>query len=1053
MTSLKELYKIKINLETSSTKLDIYSSIIKKINGSIFGNNNVLFIPTRFNNVNLLQKDFLYELPNYMYSNIANMDSSKKIFVYFILYYSIFRKINSKKSITESLISFSLLESLTIISIEKNYLIIHPNNKEDSLRIPMKKYLSNNNIIEEYKLLFRMIYNKLDNELVIQNSNDDIYIARYKEKNYSYSDIIDIIELDNSISNRIEGIANKIREIKPTRNIIKGNNDYDFFWILFNLYLLGNTSELRHHHYVSSLLINGDVLGKGFGSFVFSSKNKFHSDESFFAEQFTHLIWSFFSVIELKTQISQTINHAIKSAIAAIMARNMSHNLGSHVLSYASVNLNHPFDMQVLLEYIQERMDFIAQITAEPPKWTMSMHFIGQLMRNFYKQRILLNYITKSEGLSAKEYNIDNNNNILQVIILDNKGNEIIPNGNNNSFEDPLVAIPGGITGAHAFYTILENIIRNAAKHSFNIEEDKGLIIYVQIDDSEDKYVTVKVYDNVTKNIKTGEKDDQRKDIMLFQKLEDKLKQALIEETGSLRYENWGLAEIKIGAGFLNKKEQDEIGKKIENINDLLIKPFDFEEDNNSYIGYKFNIPKPKYVLIILKDENSINRIKKEVEENKLENNGIYLKTYNDIKDEAKLDYEFILYQKDTEIESLKSKCSERIIEFEEIFINRKKIITINNCHATLNGKKIKVKDIKIVIKEIGILREILYKTWINCLLGKNEKVCLEVSPYENYSGGSSISNIEAYKYSVETLLKSFSKDNAAYEVFKDFLNKNTPDIANDLYKKLIKNDKTVISKLIDKKSTVVDMFKKYEEDIETLPNIFKESSGQESKELNKSVYKKYFDGEKLTKDKYDKNCKNANRNTLKIKYKRHASSKTNNEYYVEALSGSQSYFNQVADFVKNETKNIDVTNSDNIFAYSLIEAGLLDITVVDERVFEFYEGNPQIRERFNSVNIRVLKDLTKLKTDTKTNSKNILIIHQGIIDKVDKKKFQKTYTNLVNKYTYRYITSGSGDKKTENNNIPVLKEFKFIPFSNVRSALMRQYPEKYILIQSLMKI
>ena len=66
--------------------------------------------------------------------------------------------------------------------------------------------------------------------------------------------------------------------------------------------------------------------------------------------------------------VKKSLKNAIKSAVAAIMSRNMSHNLGSHVLSYASTNLNHPFDMQVLSEYLQERMDFIAQITYQDRK-------------------------------------------------------------------------------------------------------------------------------------------------------------------------------------------------------------------------------------------------------------------------------------------------------------------------------------------------------------------------------------------------------------------------------------------------------------------------------------------------------------------------------------------------------------------------------------------------------------------------------------------------------------------------------------------------------------
>jgi len=180
--------------------------------------------------------------------------------------------------------------------------------------------------------------------------------------------------------------------------------------------------------------------------------------------------------------------YALKSALSAIMSRNMSHNIGSHVLSYASTNLNHPEDMRVLTEYLQERMDFIAQITSKIPEWSMPMRFEGQLMQNFYKQRILLNYIAFSEGLTAFEKDDkDNVENKLKINISnfkEDKNKKII-----NNEKDPLIAIPGGITGTHAFYTIIENIIRNAAKHSYNKKDNKqnkGLEVYIQIIDKEE---------------------------------------------------------------------------------------------------------------------------------------------------------------------------------------------------------------------------------------------------------------------------------------------------------------------------------------------------------------------------------------------------------------------------------------------------------------------------------------------------------------------------------------------------------------------------------------
>ena len=86
-----------------------------------------------------------------------------------------------------------------------------------------------------------------------------------------------------------------------------------------------------------------------------------------------------------------------------------------------------------------------------------------------------------------------------------------------------------------------------------------------------------------------------------------------------------------------------------------------------------------------------------------------------------------------------------------------------------------------------------------------------------------------------------------------------------------------------------------------------------------------------------------------------------------------------------------------------------------------------------------------------KKNESDILIVHQGLY--VEGKIEPANEKIKVNKHLFKYffITSGSGDIKVKN----VAENFnaKFIPFSNLRSALMQTYPEKYILIQTLMKI
>ena len=242
---------------------------------------------------------------------------------------------------------------------------------------------------------------------------------------------------------------------------------------------------------------------------------------------------------------------SIKSAIGAIMSRNGSHNIGSHVLSALSHNVGTMPDDRVLYQYIQHRMDYIATATTDFPQWTTPTMFVAGLMKNFYAQKHLLDYISRSEGLRAykfQERNLDdaarmNQHGTIRIFLRrfyklnepnqrelphehryltydqygqawsiyyffgekdkmfrqkfsENKRTqyEVSESGGTAKFleyderftpdwkQDVRIAIPGGIVGQHAFYTIIENVIRNAAKHGWASEKnltEKDLEVYI----------------------------------------------------------------------------------------------------------------------------------------------------------------------------------------------------------------------------------------------------------------------------------------------------------------------------------------------------------------------------------------------------------------------------------------------------------------------------------------------------------------------------------------------------------------------------------------------
>lgn len=257
-----------------------------------------------------------------------------------------------------------------------------------------------------------------------------------------------------------------------------------------------------------------------------------------------------------------------KVAIGSIMSRNGSHNIGSHVLSALSHNVGTMPDDRVLYQYIQHRMDYIATATTEFPQWTTPTMFVAGLMKNFYSQKHLLDYISRSEGLRAykfQERNLDdaarmNQHGTIRIFLRRFYGAksktelpsanrryltydlfnrewsiyyffgekdklfqqkfpknkraqyEISESGGTAKFleydghftpdwkQDVRIAIPGGIVGQHAFYTIIENVVRNAAKHGWASEKsqaEKDLEINVDFLER-DEDVAFTVSDNVS---------------------------------------------------------------------------------------------------------------------------------------------------------------------------------------------------------------------------------------------------------------------------------------------------------------------------------------------------------------------------------------------------------------------------------------------------------------------------------------------------------------------------------------------------------------------------
>lgn len=423
-----------------------------------------------------------------------------------------------------------------------------------------------------------------------------------------------------------------------------------------------------------------------------------------------------------------------KSALASIMSRNGSHNIGSHVLSALSHNVGTMPDDRVLYQYIQHRMDYIATAATDFPSWTYSTKFVGGLVREFLSQYHLLEYISKSEGLQAFKFqdlnhggrSRFNQNNTIRLHVrrigfgLPDNIKEV-PFIEYSETEDNVqwrlqydidAAIPGGVIGGHAFFTILENLIRNAAKHGWATKKDaerkeNNLDIYIDFEQDNDyQNLTVKVYDGISdvfsmlgeanigdankrdgiNKIKNWIKDNEKKlceplskeslkqltsyldgkskvlpepycnllevlnknvnennstkvwevinDLLTGQTKSEKelghrlwiplhhsqqikLATPFIDDSGALRRGNWGLAEMKISAGYLQMRSISEIGGLDDDVNGYdgikkIITPIcvkhvvhksDNQEETRHCLGYEFKIRCPRELLFVVKGE------------------------------------------------------------------------------------------------------------------------------------------------------------------------------------------------------------------------------------------------------------------------------------------------------------------------------------------------------------------------------------------------------------------------------------------------------------------
>lgn len=306
-----------------------------------------------------------------------------------------------------------------------------------------------------------------------------------------------------------------------------------------HLVMLEEASMLYVYSQTAQIGSSASNLGYG-GMFVLLDKGIYEPEDVDLYRDFFQLVSdSISSCIAHNIMRKKLLCEAVKSAKAAIMSRNMSHNLGSHVMFYIkqrlesvekilqtgtlkelvnSVSLDDikkkisdktavvgdelPFLVGLgrFINYLQERQDYIATIATDYIPSNSVINFkdciYDELKPDLRSKRhsgdvkgrlasnLLLDYIAYSEGFTES--------NRIELQFGENfNGDGTVP----DELRKFNVALPGGTLGRQAFFSIMENIIRNTAKHDGSKVGNGKLVFRFEIIDGEElKNTTDKLY-------------------------------------------------------------------------------------------------------------------------------------------------------------------------------------------------------------------------------------------------------------------------------------------------------------------------------------------------------------------------------------------------------------------------------------------------------------------------------------------------------------------------------------------------------------------------------
>lgn len=517
-------------------------------------------------------------------------------------------------------------------------------------------------------------------------SNHKTTPFKLQEGNVNIGETLDIYPIENFLKDYIDKLPHISNYINIKDN--KTNTDLQKFELsqqIFTDYVatvFNNKHETNAVKYVTIILYkyrtsNGNIL-LSHNAAVFSNNIEFLQEETF-AMILSYVISAKY-IEEIEELSLRKHNESIKSAKAAIMSRNMSHNLGSHVMFYikqklqsvskivnnnvlhniipgnlediniktitdkiaANKDVELPFLVGLgrFINYLQERQDYIATVATNyiPARSTISFKdFIYDELKpdlryerhkrndsssdnGWQPKNLLLDYIAYSEGYSKSD--------AIEIKFGEFDGHNPLDVTAETDFQALRkfnVAVPGGVIGRQAIFSIVENIIRNAAKHSEHRPDGK-LVLQLSLVDAEKDFTgdfltdkfrcmrkekgsmesgesLVKLYQNhkdafhiLRIKLDMPNKEDD------IEALVGKLGEDYVDEDGSMKETSKGLKEMRISAAWLRGHSIDTAIPTTEPpVLAVYSEPYKDDKDKET-ISYYLCIPKPCKVAFVVED-------------------------------------------------------------------------------------------------------------------------------------------------------------------------------------------------------------------------------------------------------------------------------------------------------------------------------------------------------------------------------------------------------------------------------------------------------------------